>query len=67
MPTGTVAFKDGATPIGTATLVNGVADLTVPLPAGNRLITATYSGDVSRAPSSASLTVRVWYMMPGLW
>ncbi len=45
-PTGTVEFFDGATSLGTATVVDGVAVLEVDdLPIGDRTITATYSGD----------------------
>ncbi|WP_316785175.1 Ig-like domain repeat protein [Streptomyces sasae] len=44
-PTGTVSFFDGATPLGSAPLVGGVATLTVSnLAVGNHSLTATYSG-----------------------
>lgn len=46
--TGSVQFKDGITAIGTATLVNGVAVLTIPaLAVGSHVISAVYSGDAS--------------------
>jgi len=45
MPSGTVTFIDGATPLGTASLVNGQASFNVPLSAGSHLITAAYGGD----------------------
>ena len=47
-PSGTVTFLDGGTPIGTATLNNGVATLSLKpgmLPAGVHSITAMYQGD----------------------
>jgi sugar lactone lactonase YvrE len=56
MPTGTVSFLDGTTPLGQGTLSNGVAVLsTSSLTAGIHTITAVYSGDAnfSAAISSA--------------
>jgi len=70
IPTGTVTFLDGATSIGTGTLVNGAATLTLSvLAVGSNPITATYSGDtnfltstsvqlnqvISKAPTAISL------------
>jgi hypothetical protein len=59
--TGTVTFSDGATNLGTVSLSGGTASLTAfSLSAGPHLITASYSGDTSNAPSvSAALTVVV--------
>jgi len=46
--TGTVTFNDGTTPLGTGTLINGVATFTtVSLPAGSHSITAVYAGTPS--------------------
>ncbi len=46
IPTGTVTFLDGTTPIGTGPLVNGIASLTVSsLATGKHSITAAYAGD----------------------
>ncbi len=66
-PTGTVTFKDGNTTLGTAPLVNGVADLTKPLSAGDHLITAIYNGDAARATATAAINVKQWYVMPWVW
>lgn len=53
--TGTVTFLDGATILGSATITNGRAVLFgLQLPAGNRSLTATYSGDSLTASSSSS-------------
>jgi DNA-binding beta-propeller fold protein YncE len=60
-PTGTVSFLDGTTPLGQGTLSNGVATLsTSSLAAGNRTITAVYSGNANfRAATSGALTESV--------
>jgi len=51
--TGHVVFFDGSKPIGSALLSAGQAILTTRLvSAGNRLLSATYSGDATHAPSS---------------
>ena len=48
MPTGTIAFMDGGTQIGTATIASGAATFTTSaLTAGPHSITAVYSGDNS--------------------
>jgi len=62
VPTGTVTFFDGATPIGSAALTAGVASLTVNGSApGAHAFTASYSGTANFAASTsapASVTVR---------
>jgi hypothetical protein len=56
-PTGTVSFFDGATLLGTATLVGGVAIFTTSaLAVGTHSITAVYSGDADFMGSAASAT-----------
>ncbi|MGW6692913.1 Ig-like domain repeat protein [Rhodococcus sp. NPDC054953] len=59
--TGTVEFKDGATPLGTAPVAAGVATLTHTFTTdGDHTITAVYSGDATHTPStSAPGTVEV--------
>ena len=61
-PTGTVAFLDGTTSLGTATLnASGVATFsTTTLAAGTQSLTATYSGDTNFSSSTSSaVTVTV--------
>ena len=59
-PTGTIVFKDGATTLGTATVVLGSATFnTTALAVGARSITATYSGDGNFAGSAATATQTV--------
>jgi Big-like domain-containing protein len=59
-PTGTVTFNDGATVLGTATVVNKVASLTTSsLAIGTHSITATYSGDATFAGSSSNAVSQV--------
>lgn len=55
-PTGSVSFFDGASPLGTASLTDGVATLTVPnLGAlGGHSLTASYAGNPSFQPSTSS-------------
>ncbi|MDT4894474.1 MAG: large repetitive protein [Pseudonocardiales bacterium] len=56
-PTGTVAFTDGATPLGSAPVVGGTATLTIStLSVGSHAIGAGYSGDGSFLTSSNSFT-----------
>ncbi|MCU1398016.1 MAG: polysaccharide deacetylase [Acidimicrobiales bacterium] len=55
MPTGTVTFADGATSLGVVPLTTGVAAVTTSLSRGHHSITASYSGDSTNAPSSATL------------
>jgi hypothetical protein len=58
IPTGTVSFLDGTTPLGSGTLSGGVATLTTSsLAVGTHSITAVYSGDGNfAAATSACLT-----------
>jgi hypothetical protein len=60
-PTGTVSFLDGTTPLGQGALSNGAATLsTSSLAAGNRTITAVYSGNANfSAATSGALTESV--------
>ncbi len=55
-PTGTVSFLDGGVTLGSAPLQNGVASLSVVLPAGTHPLTATYNGDASYASSQGMLS-----------
>jgi ELWxxDGT repeat protein len=50
---GKVIFKDGATVLGSATLLNGVANFGVKLPTGPHNLTATYVGTGDFAASAA--------------
>lgn len=61
VPTGTVTFSAGTTVLGTATLTNGVANLTAgsSLPRGQYTVTAAYSGDSHVAPATATATMYV--------
>ena len=56
-PTGTVSFKNGTTPLGTASLnAQGMAFFTtVSLGAGSYPITAAYSGDTASAKSTSAV------------
>jgi hypothetical protein len=55
VPTGTVAFHDGSTTLGSVSLNSGVALLdTALLSAGAHSVTASYSGDVNSAPGTSS-------------
>jgi len=60
-PGGTVTYKDGATTLGTASLVNGVASFTWTNPAASaHALTAVYGGGGSlQASTSAAVTVTV--------
>ena len=59
-PTGTVAFWNGTTLLGTATLSGGTAALTVTsLPAGTDTVSAQYGGDTDHAPSSGTGLIAV--------
>jgi sugar lactone lactonase YvrE len=57
VPTGTITFTNNGTVLGTVAVNSaGVATLAVTLGTGTNLITASYSGDVSYAPSSSTAT-----------
>lgn len=59
-PSGTVTFYDGATAIGSASLISGKATLSVNLSVGSHAITAVYSGSANFSGStSPTLTVTV--------
>ena len=56
VPTGTVSFLDGTTPLGTGALVSGVATLsTSTLAVGSHSITAVYSGDANFVTLTSSV------------
>lgn len=57
--TGTVAYIEKSVLIGTATIVNRVADLTLTLDAGVHSIRAHYSGDSAWGPAEFLFTVYV--------
>ena len=60
VPTGTVTFEEGSTILGTATLTDGVAQLsTTPSAAGTETITVAYSGDANDQPSSVEFPLTV--------
>jgi hypothetical protein len=61
IPTGTVTFTDGSTKLGTVTLdATGAAQLSTSFAtAGTQSILASYSGDSSYSPSSATLAETV--------
>jgi uncharacterized protein (TIGR03437 family) len=69
-PTGTVNFLVGTVSLGSASLVNGSAAVTVPLyeigQAGAALVVAEYSGDASFSASSATKTIQVTYPPGGV-
>jgi hypothetical protein len=55
IPTGEVTFENGATPLGTKSLSNGVAKYTtMALPAGSDSITAVYGGDENYSGSTSA-------------
>jgi hypothetical protein len=72
VPTGTVTFTSGANTLGSVALValngNGVAILTgvTTLPAGQPIITATYSGDKVVQPSFGTITQTVAAATPNI-
>ncbi len=69
-PTGTVAFMYGARTLATLPLTSGTASIspsTAGLPAGNYLLTASYSGDANySAALSAGYTVTLNKMTPAI-
>ena len=59
VPSGSVAFYDGATKLGSATLAAGVVTLgTTKLPTGQDPITAVYSGNATLATSTSAVLTR---------
>ena len=57
VPSGTVSFMDGATVLGTATLVSGTATLMVSsLSQGTHAIAANYAGDANNLSSGSTLS-----------
>jgi len=52
--TGTVTFYDGTTALGTATIVNGTASLTISLAPASHSITAIYNGDANFSSATSS-------------
>jgi autotransporter-associated beta strand protein len=61
-PTGAVTFKEGSETLGTGTFnAGGVATFTTttPLTVGSHVITATYNGDRSFAPSTSSPVTQI--------
>jgi hypothetical protein len=60
VPSGTVSFMDGATPLGSATLVNGVATFTTgALPGGSNSLTAVYGGDANFTGATSNTVVEM--------
>ena len=55
-PTGKVTFKDGKTVLGTASLINGQAQITTSLLAVGPYLTATYAGSANFSGSSGTLS-----------
>ena len=53
--TGTVAFYDGTTSLGSATLSGGVATLSTQFAFGSHTLTAVYSGDTNDSPSTSAV------------
>jgi hypothetical protein len=59
-PTGTVAFYDGSTALGSATLANGSAAISVSsLSVGSHVLTAVYQGSVKLGSSASSPLTQV--------
>src|SRR3989475_781968 len=60
VPTGTMTFRDGATVLGTATLVNGSASISIStLAAGSHPLTAAYGGSATFAASTSAVVTQV--------
>ena len=57
IPTGQVTVKNGATELGSATLIGGVAQLILPAVPNGTLLTADYAGDNHVKPGSDTFTV----------
>jgi hypothetical protein len=56
-PTGTVTVKNGATELGSAPLLGGVAQLTLPAVPNGTVLTAAYAGDEHVKPGTDTFTV----------
>ena len=56
-PTGTVTVKNGAVELGSATVLGGQAQLTLPAVPNGTVLTASYSGDTHVKPGSDTFTV----------
>jgi hypothetical protein len=64
-PTGSVAFDNGANTMGTVPLINGTASFAKTFPtAGQRSITAVYSGDANTAGDTSPVLVQVVNALP---
>jgi hypothetical protein len=55
VPNGSVTFMDGATTLGTGTVSNGIATLTIGLNGGSNSLRAIYSGNGTFATSQSSI------------
>ena len=67
VPTGTVTFQEGSNVLGTATLSDGVAELSfTPAAAGTGMITIAYGGDAGDQPSSVDLPLTIGQATPTL-
>ena len=67
VPTGIVTFQEGSNVLGTATLTDGVAELSItPSAAGNETITIAYGGDAGNQPSSVGLPLSISQATPAL-
>jgi trimeric autotransporter adhesin len=63
--TGTVAFHDGATVLGTVPITSGIATLTIStLAIGTHTITASYSGDVNFTAATSTAITQVVTLAP---
>src|SRR2546425_1128107 len=60
VPTGTMTFRDGATVLGTATLVNGSASISIStLAVGSHPLTAAYGGSATFAASTSAVVTQI--------
>jgi hypothetical protein len=65
VPTGTVVVRSSGTEVGTASLADGVADVTLAaLPAGSHDLTVEYLGDAWVKPSTGTVTAAVAKAVP---
>ncbi len=56
---GTVNFFDGGAPLGSASVVQGGANLQASFSAGSHSLTAVYSGDASDSPSTSAVAIQI--------